>query len=74
MSIETLFQEYQLLSATEKARFFELIESDVLLWADEATRSITKEEWQAMETELTSVRKCTVFTIPLKEAISHLSD
>ena len=74
MSVETLVQEYQQLSAADKARFFELIESDVLLWADEATRSITEEEWQTMETELISVRKCTVFTIPLKEAISNLRE
>ena len=74
MSVETLVQEYQQLSAADKARFFELIESDVFLWADEATHSITEEEWQTMETELTSVRKSTVFTIPLKEAISNLRD
>lgn len=39
MSVETLIQEYHQLSTADKARFLELIETDVLLWADEATRS-----------------------------------
>ena len=72
MSVEILIQEYQQLSTADKARFLELIETDVLLWADEATRSILEEEWQAMETELTGVREGTVATISLQEAIANL--
>ncbi|WP_353484288.1 hypothetical protein [Haliscomenobacter sp.] len=72
MSVETLIQEYQQLSTADKARFLELIETDVLLWADEATRSILEEEWQAMETELAGVREGTVATISLQEAIANL--
>ncbi|MDX2070580.1 MAG: hypothetical protein SFV55_19285 [Haliscomenobacter sp.] len=72
MSVETLIQEYQQLSAIEKARFFELIEADVLLWADEATRSISEEEWQAMEAELAGVREGTIMAIPLQDAIANL--
>jgi alpha-D-ribose 1-methylphosphonate 5-triphosphate synthase subunit PhnH len=72
MSVETLIQEYQQLSVADKARFLELIETDVLLWADEATRSILEEEWQAMETELAGVREGTVATISLQEAIANL--
>lgn len=72
MSVETLIQEYQQLSTADKARFLELIETDVLLWADEATRSILEEEWQAMETELAGVREGTVATISLQEAIASL--
>jgi alpha-D-ribose 1-methylphosphonate 5-triphosphate synthase subunit PhnH len=72
MSVETLIQEYQQLSAADKARFLELIETDVLLWADEATRSILEEEWQAMETELAGVQEGTIATISLQEAIANL--
>jgi hypothetical protein len=71
MSVETLVQNYQQLSAAEKSRFFELIEADVLLWADEATRFISEEEWQAMEAELVGVREGTITAIPLQEAIAN---
>ena len=72
MSVETLVQAYQQLSAADKARFFELIESEVLLWPDEVTRSILEEEWGVMETELAGVREGSVMTISLKEAIAQL--
>jgi hypothetical protein len=72
MSVETLIQEYHQLSTADKARFLELIETDVLLWADEATRSILEEEWQAMETEFAGVREGKVATISLQEAIANL--
>ena len=72
MSVEILVQEYQQLSAADKARFLELIESEVLLWPDEVTQSISEEEWQAMEAELAGVREGSVTTISLKEAIAKL--
>ena len=72
MSVEILVQAYHLLSAADKTRFFELIESEVLLWPDEVVQSITDEEWQAMEVELTGVREGSVMTISLKEAIAKL--
>jgi hypothetical protein len=37
MSVETLIQEYQQLSTADKARFIELIETDVLLWVIKLT-------------------------------------
>lgn len=72
MSVEILVQEYQQLSAADKARFLELIESEVLLWPDEVTQSISEEEWQAMEAELAGVREGSVMTISLKEAVGKL--
>ena len=72
MSVETLVQEYQQLSAADKARFFELIESEVLLWPDEVTQSITEEEWRTMKIELAGVWEGSVMTISLKEAVAKL--
>lgn len=72
MSVETLVQAYQQLSAADKARFLELIKLEVLLWPDEVARSVTEEEWQAMKAELAGVEEGSVMTISLKEAIAKL--
>ncbi|MCO6480019.1 MAG: hypothetical protein J5I94_25500 [Phaeodactylibacter sp.] len=74
MSVETLFKEFTRLPESEQRSFLvnalsHLYGEIAPNWAEELTKAITEEEWQAMESELEGVKNGPVKALPLQEFI-----
>ncbi|MCB0561492.1 MAG: hypothetical protein H6573_09385 [Lewinellaceae bacterium] len=77
MSIETLFKEFTRLPESEQKSFLanalsHLYGEAAPNWAEEMTKAITEEEWQAMEAELEGVKNGSIKALPLQEFVASL--